>query len=71
MMGHPNPYCIEACLDEIKYLVECKGYNPFVLMGRFIVRAQQDLFFNKNMILAMHEYFKLREIRWDDKRWQK
>lgn len=54
-----------ACLDSIAFEVERLHGNPFEMLGRYLVRADQDVFFNKTMIEAMKEYIRIKGIRWN------
>lgn len=59
-------FSLEACYDEVAFQVEVMGKDIFELLGRYIVRAKQDIFFNKMMIDACEEYIKKNNIKWDD-----
>lgn len=37
----------------------------FELLGKYIVRAEQDKFFNKTMIDAVKKYISDHNIKWD------
>lgn len=46
---------INACKDSIKFLVEHLGENLYSLLGEYVKRANEDVFFNKAMVLACWE----------------
>lgn len=58
---------IESCLESVKFEVEFLHENPFELLGRYIIRAEQDVFFNKTMIEAVKKYIKDHDLKWDAK----
>lgn len=60
-------YSFEACLKSVKDHVENYGENPFEELGRSIIRAKQDMFFNKTMIDAYEYYIEQNCLRWDEK----
>lgn len=62
-----NEYSLHACIDTIEFCVESLHENPFELLGKYIVRAEQDAFFNRTMIDAMKEYINRKGIHWNDK----
>lgn len=51
-------FSLNACIKEVKYLVEKRGENPYKLLGEFVVRAETDIFFNKTMVEATKEYIR-------------
>ena len=60
-------YSLKACLEEVEWEVEKMHRNVFEELGRAIVRAEQDVFFNKTMIEAYKEYIKAHDLKWNDK----
>lgn len=60
-----NQFGLEACMESIKFDIECLGKNPFELLGRWMVRAEQDIFFNKTMITALRQYITENNLSWD------
>lgn len=62
-----NIFGIEACMESVKFSVEFLHQNPFEELGRAIIRAEQDVFFNKTMIEAWKQYIKENELKWDEK----
>lgn len=62
-----NIFGLEACMESVKFSVEFLHQNPFEELGRAIIRAEQDVFFNKTMIEAWKQYIKENELKWDEK----
>lgn len=60
-------FSLEACMRSVKFSVEELRKNPFEELGRAIVRAEQDVFFNKTMIEAWKQYIKENDLKWDEK----
>lgn len=60
-------FSLEACMESVEFHVEDLGENPFEGLGRAIVRAEQDIFFNKTMIDAYKLYIKEHNLKWNDK----
>lgn len=65
-MARDYDYSFEACLESVTFSVETLHEDPFRELGRSIVRAEQDIFFNRTMIDAWKHYIKSHEIRWND-----
>lgn len=61
-----NQFGLEACMESVKFDIEFLHKNPFELLGRWMVRAEQDIFFNKNMITALKQYIAEHNLEWDD-----
>ena len=55
---------IETCYESVKFDVEKLNRNVFELLGKYIVIAEQDNFFNKIMIDAVKLYIKRNNISW-------
>lgn len=66
-MKEYGDFSIDACMKSVKFDVEFLHMNPFEELGRAIVRAEQDAFFNKTMIEAWKRYIKEHDLRWNDK----
>ena len=49
-------FSLEACYEAVVIEVEEFGFNVFELLGRAIIRAQQDVFYNETMIEAYKKY---------------
>lgn len=60
-------FSFNACYESATFDIETLHQDPFELLGRAIIRAKQDVFFNKTMIEAYEKYIELHNIRWDDK----
>ena len=61
-----SEFGMEACMESVKSSVELLGKDPFTELGRAIIRAEQDIFFNKTMIDAWKQYIRDNNIKWDD-----
>lgn len=61
-----NDFSLNACMESVEFSVEILHDNPFEELGRAIIRAEQDVFFNKTMIEAWKLYIKEHEIKWSD-----
>lgn len=59
-------FSLEACYEAVVREVEEFGYNIYERLGRAIIRAEQDLFFNKTMIEAYKKYINNHNIKWKD-----
>lgn len=55
----------EACYESVVFSVEELHEDPIRELGRAIVRAEQDVFFNKTMIDAWKAYIKNNNISWE------
>ena len=60
-------FSLNACYESVKFSVEVLHENPFEQLGRSIVRANQDVFFNKTMIEAWEKYIEDNNMKWNDK----
>lgn len=58
---------MNACYDAVVSDVEKFNKNVFEMLGRYIIRAEQDVFFNKTMIDAVKKYINDNNIKWDYK----
>lgn len=58
---------MDACMRSVEFSVEYLHMNPFEELGRAIVRAKQDVFFNKLMIKAWEKYIEEHKIKWNSK----
>lgn len=59
-------FSLKACYDEVVFEVEVLHRNIFTEYGKSIVRAEQDVFFNRTMIKAYEKYIQDHNIKWDD-----
>jgi hypothetical protein len=62
-----HDFGIKACMESVAFDVETLHMNPFEELGRAIIRAEQDVFFNKTMIEAWKQYIKENGLKWNDK----
>lgn len=60
-------FSLKACLESVEFEVEFLNVNPFEALGRAIIRAEQDVFFNKTMIEAYKTYIREHDLKWDNK----
>lgn len=60
-------FSLEACMESVEMSVKAFKENPFEQLGRSIIRAEQDPFFNKTMIEAWKKYIRDNNIKWSDK----
>lgn len=58
-------FSFNACYEEVVFEVEVLHRNIFTEYGRAIVRAEQDIFFNRTMIKAYEKYIRDHNIKWD------
>ena len=62
-----HDFSFETCKNAVKYYIEFLHENPIRLLGEFVLRAEQDITFNKTMIDALKEYIKENNIKWNNK----
>lgn len=60
-------FSLSACMESVTFSIEELHENPFELLGRYIVRAEQDIFFNKTMIEAVKQYISDHDMKWNAK----
>ena len=60
-------FSLKACMESVEFDVEFLHKDPFEELGRAIVRAEQDIFFNKTMIEAWKQYIRERNLNWNDR----
>lgn len=63
-MKMKSEFGMEACMESVKMSVELLGDDPFTELGRAIIRAEQDICFNKTMIDAWKQYIRDNNITW-------
>lgn len=61
-----HDFSLNACYESVVFEVEELHKNIFEAYGRALIRAKQDIFFNKTMILAYEKYIEEHNIRWND-----
>ena len=59
-------FSLEACMESVEFEVETLGWNVFEQYGKAMVRAKQDIFFNKTMIQAYEKYIEEHNLKWND-----
>lgn len=59
-------FSLEACYESVVFEIEFCHANIFESYGRALVRAQQDILFNKTMIKAYEKYINEHDIKWTD-----
>ena len=47
-----SDFSLNACYESVVFEVETLKVNVFEELGRAIIRAEQDVFYNKTMIVA-------------------
>lgn len=60
-------FSLKACKESVEFDIEFLHSDPIRLLGEYTLRAEQDPFFNTNMITAIKEYIAEHGIRWNDK----
>lgn len=60
-------FSLNACMESVTFSAEFLKVNPFEELGRSIIRAEQDPFFNRTMIEAWKKYIKDNGLHWNDK----
>ena len=60
-------FSLNACMKSVEFDVDVCHANPFEELGRSIIRAKQDVFFNKTMIDAWMKYIEDNGLRWNDR----
>ena len=58
-------YGFKACYDTVVIEIERYKQDPLKLLGKYILRADQDTWFNKTMIDALKQYIKDKNIKWN------
>lgn len=59
-------FSFNACYEEVVFEVEVLHKNIFTEYGKSLVRAEQDIFFNRTMIKAYEKYIRDHNIKWND-----
>lgn len=60
-------FSLKACYDSVVFEVETLHANVFEEYGRALIRAKQDVFFNKTMIEAYEKYITEHNLKWNDR----
>lgn len=59
-------FSLEACYESVVFDIEELHHNVFEAYGRALVRAKQDILFNKTMIQAYEKYITDHNLKWDE-----
>ena len=59
-------FSLDACYESVVFEVETLKANVFEALGRAIIRAEQDVFYNKTMIEAYKKYISDHNIKWNE-----
>lgn len=58
-------FSLNACYESVVFEVETLKVNVFEALGRAIIRAEQDVFYNKTMIDAYKKYISDHDMDWN------
>ena len=58
-------FSLNACYESVVFEVETLKVNVFEALGRAIIRAEQDVFYNKRMIDAYKKYISDHYMEWN------
>lgn len=58
-------FSLKACYESVVFEIEELHMNVFECYGRALIRAKQDIFFNKTMIKAYEKYIEVHNLKWD------
>ena len=59
-------FSLDACYESVVFEVERLKVNVFEALGRAIIRAEHDVFYNKTMIEAYKKYISDHNIKWNE-----
>ena len=59
-------FSLNACYESVIFEVETLKVNVFEALGRAIIRAKQDVFYNKTMIEAYIKYITDNNLKWNE-----
>ena len=59
-------FSLNACYESVVFEVEILKVNVFEELGRAIIRAGQDVFYNKKMIEAYKKYISDHNMKWNE-----
>ena len=59
-------FSLNACIESVTFEIETLKANVFEELGKAIIRAEQDPFFNKTMIEAYKEYIRHHNLKWNN-----
>ena len=60
-----SDFSLNACYESVIFEVETLKVNVFEALGRAIIRAEQDKFYNKKMIDAYKKYISDHNMKWE------
>ena len=59
-------FSLSACYNSVVFEVETLKVNVFDALGRAIIRAEQDVLYNKTMIEAYKKYISDHNMKWNE-----
>ena len=59
-------FSLNACYESVVFEVEILKVNVFEELGRAIIRAGQDVFYNNKMIEAYKKYISDHNMKWNE-----
>ena len=59
-------FSLQACYESVEFEVEFLKKNVFEAYGRALIRAKQDVFYNKTMIEAYEKYIAEHNLAWNE-----
>lgn len=59
-------FSLKACMESVEFEIKYLGRNPFECLGRAIIRAEQDICYNKTMIEAYRQYIADHNLSWNE-----
>lgn len=59
-------FSLQACYESVEFEVEFLKKNVFEAYGRALIRAKQDVFYNKTMIEAYEKYIADHNLSWNE-----
>ena len=60
-----SDFSLDACYESVIFEIETLNVNVFEALGRAIIRADQDKFYNKTMIEAYKKYISDHNMKWN------
>ena len=58
-------FSLKACMRSVTFEIEELHENPFECLGRAIIRAEQDVCYNRTMIDAYKQYIADHNLTWN------
>lgn len=59
-------FSLNACYESVVFEIEHLHVNIFEAYGKALVRAKQDVLYNKTMIEAYEKYIADHNIKWNE-----